>query len=269
MILYKYMSNRSFLGNLKVRFTQPCELNDPRELAPNIQIRNPIKYATQIVNRNFQAGYLRMLLEHPSMTPEEAFGRCVSASKELIGRYASGDEDANKLIFDSIMKITNRTIGVFSLTEFNNNELMWAHYAASHTGYVVGLDMDNEFFRRREGDPKTCGELTNVIYSDTPPTVYVDPGTLDIPRELFFTKTTKWSYEHEWRLIRQLENADEVVDGRVHLFSMPREAIVSLTFGAKFPDREIDEIKAAFSSLVPGVNFHKANFNHRGEFIIS
>jgi hypothetical protein len=32
--------------------------------------------------------------------------------------------------------------------------------------------------------------MMNVQYSDTQPVVFVDPGKLDIPKEIFFTKTT-------------------------------------------------------------------------------
>ncbi|MEJ8827109.1 DUF2971 domain-containing protein [Variovorax humicola] len=43
--------------------------------------------------------------------------------------------------------MTNRNVGVLSLTEDPINELMWAHYANSHSGFAVGLDMSNEFFQ--------------------------------------------------------------------------------------------------------------------------
>ena len=34
----------------------------------------------------------------------------------------------------------HNTVGVLSLSETPNNLLMWAHYAAGHTGFVLALD---------------------------------------------------------------------------------------------------------------------------------
>lgn len=114
-----------------------------------------------------------------------------------------------------------------------------------------------------------CGELTNVIYSDTSPTVYVDPGVMAIPKELFFTKTTKWAYEREWRMIRMLEHADSVLDNKIHLFKVEPESVVSIVFGSKFPEIDKDKVKNEFIKIVPHVTFMNASFNHKGEFVVS
>lgn len=262
------MSNRSFLTNLKVRFTPPSELNDPRELAPTIHIRNPNEYAGEIVSRNFEAGYIKLLTEHPQMTEQEALERCIAASTQLLEKYKSDDQEIKKMMFDIIMRTTNKNIGVFSLTESNNNELMWAHYANSHAGYVVGFKTDSEFFHRRKNDPKVCGELANVIYSDNAPTLYLDAGGMTIPKELFFTKTTKWSYEREWRMIRMLEAADEVVNSNIHLYQVSPESIHSIIFGDKFPESDKQKIQDDITAIAPNVVFMNAHFNHRGEFIV-
>lgn len=96
MILYKYMSNRSFISNLNVRFTPPNELNDPRELTPRIHIRNPEAYAGAIIARNFQSGYIRLLIENPTMTEGEALSRAINASQQLIDQYNVNPDDAKK-----------------------------------------------------------------------------------------------------------------------------------------------------------------------------
>ncbi|WP_084679877.1 DUF2971 domain-containing protein [Curvibacter lanceolatus] len=269
MILYKYMSNRSFLSNLMVRFTPPNELNDPRELAPRIHIKNPDQYADAIIARNFQPGYIRLLLENPTMTEAEALSRCRAASKQIFQKYRSNDEDISKMMFDIVTRTTNENIGIFSLTETNNNELMWAHYANSHTGFAVGFDTETNFFSRRSNDPKLCGELTNVFYSDKAPTVYFEPGVMEIPKNLFFTKTTKWSYEREWRLIRMLSAADSVVDNKIHLFKVDPPSVVSIIFGQKFPEAEKESIKNELIKIAPNVSFANAGFNHKGEFVVS
>jgi hypothetical protein len=51
--------------------------------------------------------------------------------------------------------------------------------------------------------------------------------------DLFLTKASCWSYEHEWRVLRRLDRADKVVDGgAVHLFEFPPEVINEVVLGA-------------------------------------
>ncbi|MEM5341326.1 DUF2971 domain-containing protein [Paraburkholderia azotifigens] len=77
----------------------------------------------------------------------------------------------------------------------------------------------------------------NVLSTDTTPVVYVEPGQLDIQKEVFFTKTSKWSYEREWRTLKYLTQADEVppVEGNeaIHLFLVPMAAVKEVIFGSE------------------------------------
>lgn len=262
MQLYKYMGHEGFLSNLKLRFTPPSELNDPRECVPEIHIKDPRGYISNVIQRNFERGYLRLLIEHPTMTPEEALRRCINASEQIERDFKDNNDAWVRRIFDKVMEVTNRNIAVLSLTETQDNELMWAHYANSHQGYVVGFDSDSDFFKPRMGDPKTCGELMPVQYSDTRSQLFVEPGKLDIPKELFFTKTSKWSYEREWRIVRMQSAADDILSGSIHLFNVPEAAVTSVTFGYKFPQSKKAGIETAFRTTAPHVTFHNAAFNH-------
>ncbi|MDF1822524.1 MAG: DUF2971 domain-containing protein [Alcanivoracaceae bacterium] len=203
------------------------------------------------------------------MSESEALARIMNASQKTLEMYRADEEIVKKQMFDITMRTTNKNVGVFSLTETNNNELMWAHYADSHRGYAVAFDTETDFFFRRENDPKICGEMANVIYSDTPPTVYLDPGKMNIPKELFFTKTTQWSYEKEWRMIRMLEHADSVVEEKIHLFKIEPESVISIIFGSKFPEKEKAEIMESFKKIVPHADFMNASMNHEGKFVVS
>lgn len=269
MQLYKYMSHEGFLSNFMLRFTLPSELNDPRECVPEIHIKDPRGYISNVIQRNFERGYLRLLIENPTMSPEEALKRCIHASEQIEQDFNSNNEVWIKRIFDNFMKVTNRNIAILSLSESPTNELMWAHYANSHQGYVIGFDSENDFFKPRKGDPKTCGELMSVQYSDTRPQVFVDPGKLDIPKELFFTKTSTWSYEREWRIIRMQSSADSIVSGNIHLFKVPEAAVTSVIFGYKFPEVKRKAIEASIRVMTPHITFQFASFNHKGEFCVS
>jgi hypothetical protein len=58
--------------------------------------------------------------------------------------------------------------------------------AAEHRAWRGGVS-DSEFFQPKPGEPRVCGQLMNVLYTDTSPVVYVEPGQLDIPKDQVFS----------------------------------------------------------------------------------
>jgi len=65
-----------------------------------------------------------------------------------------------------------------------------------------------------------------------------------------FTKSTNWAYEEEERLLGLLSAAKTVIDRPpfgVHLFEVPREAIVEVIVGAK-ASRDLEASVSAFCS---------------------
>ncbi len=86
-------------------------------------------------------------------------------------------------------------ISIFCLTEDNDNELLWAHYAGSHSGFCTGYVAPTGIATPRI--------IHKVHYTPTPPMItprqLVDsPG--DVWRDLTMVKSEAWSYEREWRL---------------------------------------------------------------------
>lgn len=267
MLVYKYMPGVRFFSNFKFRLTPAEDLNDPRELAPDIRLRDPDAYARNIVLRNFESAYWQNRIANPSMPPAQVWAGLIAASE---AHMQSFDENATAdNIYEMFMRVTNRNVGVLSLTEDPLNELMWSHYACSHSGFAVGLDATNKFFQPKPGEPKVCGELMNVIYTDTIPVVYVEAGTMDIPKEIFFTKATAWSYEKEWRMIKYLPTADEVqtVDGKsIHLFSVPVEAVKDVLIGARTSVGARDLVISQVRAAAPHASIRQVRFDPRSGF---
>lgn len=262
MLVYKYMPSERFFGNFKLRFTPAEDLNDPRELVADIRLKDAAAYSRDIVVRNLQSAFLQAQIANPDIEPEVLWRRILAAAEEHMKSFDVEEKTAE--IFDKYMRVTNRYVGVLSLTEDPLNELMWAHYADSHKGFVVGLDTQSEFFQPKPGEPKTCGELMNVIYTDTTPVVFVEPGKLDIPKEVFFTKTNKWSYEREWRMVKYLEHADEVLthEGKkIHLFEVPKSAIKEVLFGHKVATDVAERLQAELSETAPQIVVKQVDFN--------
>lgn len=261
MLIYKYMPTARFFDNFKFRFTPAEDLNDPRELVPDIRLRDPAAYSQDIVMRNLHSAFLRAQIANPNVDAKVLWGRILVAAEQHILSFDAEDKVAE--IFDMFMRVTNRRVGVLSLSQDPLNELMWAHYANSHAGFVVGLDTESEFFQPKPGEPKVCGELMNVIYTDTTPVVFVEPKKFDIPKEIFFTKTTKWSYELEWRMIKYLDHADEVVTvggKKIHLFDVPKAAVKEVLFGQKIEKDVADHVHANLSKIAPHIVVKQVSF---------
>lgn len=141
-------------------------------------------------------------------------------------------------LFDSLDQQL-RSVGIFSLSSADDNELMWAHYGGSHFGLALGFEV-------RDGcalsDPN---HLLEVIYADEKP-LFIDgfhselrlfaanatgmrteerfSFTDPVFRASISTKPTSWSYEREWRYVHQ--NAGS------HPLPAP---LASVTFGLRMP----------------------------------
>ncbi|KQR76954.1 hypothetical protein ASG35_11760 [Burkholderia sp. Leaf177] len=128
MLVYKYVPNERFFENFMFRFTPAEDLNDMRELVPDIRLRDPFGYARNIVDRNIQHTYLKLQIAHPHLTSEEVWQMCRKLTDEHMQRF---DVDANREeIFDKFMTVTNANVGVLSLTDgsterCNVGELRW------------------------------------------------------------------------------------------------------------------------------------------------
>lgn len=53
-----------------------------------------------------------------------------------------------QMINQKFYEVSNRVIGILSLTSKNDNLLMWVHYANSHKGFVVEFNIENVFFNQ-------------------------------------------------------------------------------------------------------------------------
>ncbi len=262
MLLYKYVPGPRFFSNFKFRLTPAEDLNDPKELVPDIRLRDPEAYARDITSRNIERAYFELLLLNPSLTPAEAWLRCLAAAHQIEQQF---DPKAKVLeLYEMFMRTTNKNVGVLSLTEDPCSAPMWAHYANEYKGLVIGLDSESEFFQPKPKEPRVCGQLMNVLYTDISPVVYVEPGQLDIPKEVFFTKASCWEYEKEWRIIKYLPQASEVIDGpggkKVCLFEVPPEAVKEVIFGSKISADEQEQVERAIQAHAPHVLRKKVTF---------
>lgn len=253
-VLYKYFSRLEYLrGALdagELFFANPLSFNDPNEL------RHGVVYGETADDyvRHFIGVGLGM---GQTQTDAELNARIVAAA--LRNQVEPPDV---------IRQQTGKRLGIFCLAERCDNDLMWSHYGASHTGVCVGFTTALDFFRL----------AMPVHYSDEFPVVdrNRDPNNEQL-RKTLLRKSTRWAYEQEWRVIKHKHDYDAVwrlsvqrgtgeiptdEDYRLlveqfggdRLYRFNRKAIVEVVFGLKTP-RDWREKTYAWLKGLP-VRFH-------------
>ncbi|MBW8841994.1 MAG: DUF2971 domain-containing protein [Sphingomonadales bacterium] len=99
--------------------------------------------------------------------------------------------------FSDAVRLEKLGLGIASLSETWDNELMWAHYADGFRGICIAYPMA----RLLEGLDEHHA-LARVAYGDRPH--YLNLSSMQNSelraKAILSTKNVKWSYEREWRL---------------------------------------------------------------------
>ena len=102
--------------------------------------------------------------------------------------------------FSEVVRSEKLGLGIASLSETWNNELMWAHYADGFRGICIAYPLARLLRGLNEHHA-----LARVAYGDRPH--YLNLRAMhntDLrARAILSTKNFKWSYEREWRLFSQ------------------------------------------------------------------
>jgi hypothetical protein len=234
---YLHPDRPDVLENLKIRYTQAFALNDPFESFPGIVQESKEWYwekFTEIIYQEIE----KFGIQSPSKRKQYFRVR-----KKEFGNfyYCYTDE---KWLFEqaqSVALMDSAVQGYLSLSTTNSNILMWSHYAHNHRGYVLGFKRDHSYF-----DYATI----KIKYSDNRP--WINPVQSEQDASLFYTKSTDWAYEQEFRKSMafveavQLENGngllpfpDKTPDPtdpaltEVKLFDFPADSIKSVILGWK------------------------------------
>ncbi len=250
MTLFKYLHPERIdvIKNLEIRFTQPDALNDPFELRPHFE--SIVAEADVLANFSQMPVDLRPMVaqaysmlsdEQRTMLPLDDAMQAIEsfmatddarkATAQGLQIFLQSMRDGATPIREAIYRAFNDSVGILSLSEIPDHELMWAHYADTHRGLVLCFDEQHNFFNRRRSENDEFYFVRKVRYSDSPADSL---ATID-GDALLVTKGTKWSYEREWRMLVPLRDATrsiKVGDDAVHLFAFPPEALRGIILGA-------------------------------------
>lgn len=217
----------SFFENFLLRATRREDLNDPFELQPSTHAW--AHYYSQVGNTRI---------------------RSIDEMIEIIEKTDFLKEQEEQF------PMFNNT-GIMSFSKSEDNILMWSHYADCHKGMKLGFDASHEFFCNSKPYDSYTGRLHQIEYTTNRPNNIVDN-----PQELFTTKAIDWKYENEYRLILDISCSDVSYKGGVSddniyefdcfnylfeenlffMFRIPKEAVISVTFGSKSDKNEISKI---------------------------
>jgi hypothetical protein len=139
----------------------------------------------------------------------------------------------------SLFDMLGNSLGILSLSEVPINLLMWAHYAANHTGFVIEFDDKHPWFWAKLAETDEFRHLRKVSYLDKPPSPYLTEWK---GHDVFCSKLKMWEYEQEWRIIRPLQEAAKRIGDEIYLFEVPPESIRSVITGIKTPSESATEL---------------------------
>ena len=276
--LFKYTSAETallILQNGKVRYSSPLLFNDPFDVQTELIFDFDINTFPQIVheeiediifsrkhvelNSNDEWGQALMLLREKVTThgyyPEE-----LKAVIELFLKYLTGLIDETRKQFNLNWQAFLPRLRVFSMSEINDNILMWSHYADYHEGVVFKFKVVPEL-----DTPLSIAKP--VIYKHTPPIFFtakqwieyilsnkdVDHQTLNW--EYAYIKGATWSYEKEWRVWDLLPTLTEELFSDYELHPKEVEAIY---FGCKINGEIRKKLIDAARVFNPKIKFYQA-----------
>lgn len=234
----------------KICFSSPLNLNDPFELKPPMQLFESDREMAEAVLEKLYFELVKNPPELPAelegkLTQDEYIERMKQVIQQklpdLMVRLTPGIEVG----YSRFYSVAEERMGMLCLTESPDDLLMWAHYAAAHTGFVIEFDPSHAFFNQRRSEADELRYLRRVVYSPERPML-----TLITAKDLsaLLTKSNDWEYEKEWRMMVDLKDSSEIkmVGGsQYHLFDFPRASIKSVILGCRVSEETKLEIQLA------------------------
>ncbi|MBR1122994.1 DUF2971 domain-containing protein [Bradyrhizobium lablabi] len=229
MAYFKYIPYERFANYRegKIRFTQPGAFNDPFEM-PAFKARDAeAARLAGLAGLSTQTGEIQAGLTQGRI-PEAAFTLPIFY---FMGMMPQQRQEKAIPSADAVEKLRtiDQKFGILSLSMTADNLLLWAHYANEHRGLAVEIDPGNREFNSRASDDN-FQLAERVKYSAMRPKI---PETEEILFEHFFVKSREWSYEQEYRIVRNLKSSIEKKEGEppIHLYALPPAAIRKVIFG--------------------------------------
>jgi hypothetical protein len=141
---------------------------------------------------------------------------------------------------------------MYCLTPDPVSILMWAHYAKQHTGICLEFDTDQNLF----------GRALKVTYRKCLPVITADlfADQEALTETILLTKSDKWSYEDEYRLLPRDGRLDPTFSLTCYddFLSLPPHALSAVIAGPNCADEHIKLVEGLIAKHAPHVAFKRA-----------
>ncbi|HNP18602.1 MAG TPA: DUF2971 domain-containing protein [Fulvivirga sp.] len=209
--LYKFRDwnnkyHRELLHKQIAFFASPKSFNDP------FDCKIPIRYDIEPERQLEDIYYSVAKACYPNASVDEIRN---FAKKQVI--EGSISPTSFKKNDSEYFKNLDSRMGIFSLTQHNDDILMWGHYANAHSGFCVGFD-SSELLKIENVD-----YLGKVGYHSDFPTILPKGNLTENFEKQIFSKWDKWSYEDEFRLTK-----NHIDDRKIML---PKKAFKEIILG--------------------------------------
>lgn len=253
--LYKYFPpNRiSTLDNAMLRYTPLGDFNDPFEGRPAIvDLMHPEETLDVFLNElpeELSKIYEKLPEENKiNVNRDEFIASKIKLAKSKKIELLQSLNESLPSTRENFYKDLDNTVGILCLTEIPDNILMWSHYSDSHSGFAIEFNTHHQYFQETDPNTYLLKRLQRVIYKDTRPNARF--GELE-PKEFFLTKSLHWNYEREWRILREMKDADSIDQKEpfsINLFKFPKEAVSSIILGARASRKTEESIREILRS---------------------
>ena len=201
--LYKYRKFDNFLLPIitgsKVYYSDPKSFNDPLDCHPSIVADTDIR-ALENLAEVMSGGSVQRVKNQADVTID-GNELCYGHDPALYERLLRGE-------VERLLRKEFGGRGVLSLAARWDCPLMWSHYAGQHYGVCI------EF---RVGDPVVAIKAVNYGGKGSIRVSDIIKWKIDksenarsaIEDVYFFSKALDWSYEKEWRSVRDLSGIDD------------------------------------------------------------
>ncbi|MBP3709667.1 MAG: DUF2971 domain-containing protein [Treponema sp.] len=151
----------------------------------------------------------------------------------------------------SVRETEMKEVLVCSLTETDNDILMWSHYASSHKGFVVEYDMK----KLNEINERQIEIFSHVEYSDS--IVYRSFSAQDSDKDIvqaIYHKSLCWEYEKEVRSV--VYGSPDSIGGEYKDVQLPEESISAVILGSYFMSETKGNIPSILKPWYEGYKLH-------------
>jgi hypothetical protein len=235
---------REILLEHEIYFSRPSQLNDDRDLRPDLRFRGASEAETRmLILRDAEVAWAR---RQPTYSAEE-----LTWLRNRLTQSSLADLER-----DALQRTHERLeceYWIFSLAASRDYISMWRDYGDHDRGLCIHF--------RSDGD-SPFGAAQRVLYQATIPLLLVPLGDeQEVADRATLTKTLKWSGEREYRLIRypdvDLSDAHLHFDGQHARF--PSWTITGITVGMKMPSQEVREVLELAESHQPKLPVWRPN----------